>query len=117
MEATTLQILLKCNITSKYKGYTYLPVAVRLASQYMEEPLCIMTNIYPVIGQLFHESPRKVERAIRKVVELCWQNNRDYIVEIMGFRAKKCPGNAQFIDALVYYILNRNPQLELREIV
>lgn len=117
MEATTLFVLMKCNITSKYKGYTYLPVAVRMASQYGGEPLCIMKNIYPVVGQLFHVSPREVERAIRTVVERCWQNNREYIVEIMGFQAKKCPGNAHFIDALVYYILNRNPQMDLREIV
>ena len=108
MEDATLQVLSKCNITPKYKGYTYLPVAVRLA------------DIYPVIGQIYDESPRKVERAIRKVVEVGWQNNREYMVEIMGFGAKKCPGNAQFIDALVYYIswkFNSNPQPALRGIV
>ena len=76
MENATLQVLSKCNITPKYKGYTYLPVAVRLANQYMREPLCIMADIYPVIGQIYDESPRKVERAIRKVVEVGWQNNR-----------------------------------------
>ena len=65
MENATLQVLSKCNITPKYKGYTYLPVAVRLADQYMREPLCIMADIYPVIGQIYDESPRKVERAIR----------------------------------------------------
>lgn len=48
MENATLQVLSKCNITPKYKGYTYLPVAVRLANQYMREPLCIMADIYPV---------------------------------------------------------------------
>ena len=117
MEDATLQVLSKCNITPKYKGYTYLPVAVRLADQYMIEPLCIMSDIYPVIGQIYDESPRKVERAIRKVVEVGWQNNREYMVETMGFGAKKCPGNAQFIDALVYYILNSNPQPALRGIV
>ena len=52
MENATLQVLSKCNITPKYKGYTYLPVAVRLADQYMREPLCIMADIYPVIGQI-----------------------------------------------------------------
>lgn len=78
MENATLQVLSKCNITPKYKGYTYLPVAVRLADQYMREPLCIMADIYPVIGQIYDESPRKVERAIRKVVEVGWQNNREY---------------------------------------
>ncbi len=57
----------------------------------MREPLCIMADIYPVIGQIYDESPRKVERAIRKVVEVGWQNNREYMVEIMGFGAKKCP--------------------------
>ena len=120
MEDATLQVLSKCNITPKYKGYTYLPVAVRLADKYMREPLCIMADIYPVIGQIYDESPRKVERAIRKVVEVGWQNNREYMVEIMGFGAKKCPGNAQFIDALVYYIswkFNSNPQPALRGIV
>lgn len=117
MEATTLLVLMKCNITSKYKGYTYLPVAVRLAARNRGETLGMMQNIYPVIGQTFHTSPRDVDRAIRKVVEQCWKNNREYIVEIMGFRAKKCPGNAQFIDALVYYILNRNPQFDLKECI
>ena len=80
MENATLQVLSKCNITPKYKGYTYLPVAVRLADQYMREPLCIMADIYPVIGQIYDESPRKVERAMRKVVEVGWQNNREYLV-------------------------------------
>ena len=120
MENATLQVLSKCNITPKYKGYTYLPVAGRLANQYMREPLCIMADIYPVIGQIYDESPRKVERAIRKVVEVGLQNNREYMVEIMGFGAKKCPGSAQFIDALVYYIswkFNSNPQPALRGIV
>ena len=104
MENATLQVLSKCNITPKYKGYTYLPVAVRLANQYMREPLCIMADIYPVIGQIY----------------VGWQNNREYMVEIMGFGAKKCPGSAQFIDALVYYInwkFNSNPQPALRGIV
>ena len=101
MENATLQVLSKCNITPKYKGYTYLPVAVRLADQYMREPLCIMADIYPVIGQIYDESPRKVERAIRKVVEV---GSPRKMVEIMGFGAKKCPGSAQFIDALVYSI-------------
>ena len=55
MENATLQVLSKCNITPKYKGYTYLPVAVRLADQYMREPLCIMADIYPVIGQIYDE--------------------------------------------------------------
>lgn len=89
MEDATLQVLSKCNITPKYKGYTYLPVAVRLADQYMIEPLCIMSDIYPVIGQIYDESPRKVERAIRKVVEVGWQNNREYMVEIMGFGSEE----------------------------
>ena len=117
MEAATLLVLMKCNITSKYKGYTYLPAAVKMAGRYSGESLCTMKNIYPVVGQIFYVSPREVERAIRTVVERCWQNNREYMIEILGFRAKKCPGNGQFIDALVYYILNRNPQLDLREIV
>ena len=117
MKETTLQILKKCKITSKYKGYTYLPVAVEIASRHLGDSLCIMKNIYPVIGQIFHASPREVERNIHTVVERCWLNNRTYIVEIMGYDVRKCPGNGQFIDALVYYILNRNPQLDLREIV
>ena len=100
MENATLQVLSKCNITPKYKGYTYLPVAVRLADQYMREPLCIMADIYPV--------------------EVGWQNNREYMVEIMGFGAKKCPGSAQFIDALVYYInwkMTHTSQQECRGIL
>ena len=69
MENATLQVLSKCNITPKYKGYTYLPVAVRLADQYMREPLCIMADIYPVIGQIYDESPRKWDLVRRNVLE------------------------------------------------
>ena len=97
MENATLQVYRNAILRPNIKGIHIYQWRFRLADQYMREPLCIMADIYPVIGQIYDESPRKVERAIRKVVEVGWQNNREYMVEIMGFGAKKCPGNAQLL--------------------
>lgn len=115
MKSTTIQVMKRCKITPRYKGYIYLPAAVEIASRHMGESLCTMKNIYPIVGSIYHVSVREVERNIRTVVERCWLNNRDYIVEILGYDARKCPGNGQFVDALVYYILNKYPEIDLWE--
>ena len=51
MENATLQVLSKCNITPKYKGYTYLPVAVRLANQYMRERCALWLIFILLLGR------------------------------------------------------------------
>ena len=120
MENATLQVLSKCNITPKYKGYTYLPVAVRLANQYMREPLCIMADIYPVIGQMIYVVAKKSRAGNPEGCRSGVAEQPGIYGGVMGFGAKKCPGSAQFIDALVYYInwkMTHTSQQECRGIL
>ena len=101
-----VMILRKCHISAKYKGYRYIPDAVDLVAELMEQKDIIrMTrDIYPVIAEKYHTSPCNIEAAIRNTIEKCWKNNKTYVQEILGYKPLKCPSNTEFIDAIVFYI-------------
>lgn len=102
----TINILRKCKINAKYRGYLYIPEAVHILENNYDEPLQITNDIYPQIAEKYEATVPSVEHAIRTVIERCWINDKDYVDAIIGYRTTKCPTNMEFIDALVYYIMH-----------
>lgn len=101
MDRTT-RILRACKITTRYKGYYYLPEAVEIAREYAGAPFHITKDVYPAIAMRHHTSAECVERNIRTVIERCWRNQKGLIEEIMGYETENCPSNRDFIDAILY---------------
>lgn len=100
----TTEILRKCKITRKYKGYFYLSEAVKIVHEHYDEQIQITKDIYPVIARKYKTTCTCVEHNIRTVIERCWDNEKEYMEEIIGCRICKCPSNMEFIDCLVCYI-------------
>lgn len=99
-----IEILRKCRITSKYKGYSYLPEAIYLYKKLYGEQIFITKDIYPIIARNHKTTVECVEHNLRTVIERCWINNKDYIDLIVGYKTFKSPTNMEFIDCVVYYL-------------
>lgn len=101
---TTTDILRRCKITAKYKGYYYLPTAVKILREHYDEQIQITKDIYPMIAEQYDTTYLCVEHDIRTVIERCWKNNKEFVESIIGYKSYKCPTNMEFIDCVVYYI-------------
>lgn len=102
-----VMILRKCHINVRYKGYKYIPDAVKIVSDLMDrqtDPIRMTKDVYPVIAEKYHTSPGNIEAAIRNTIEKCWKNDKFYVQKILGYKAIKCPSNTEFIDAIVFCI-------------
>lgn len=99
----TLNILRDCRVTSRYKGYYYLPEAVQILKRHENRHLRITNDIYPAIAEKYCTSIDCVEHDIRTVIEKCWNNNKEFVQSIIGYEALRCPSNREFIDCVAYY--------------
>lgn len=99
-----IRILRKCGVNRRHTGYIYLRDAIRLVQKKQGRHVFITKEIYPMIAQKHETTEFCVERNIRTAINRCWQNNPEYIQEILGYRVEKCPGNAEFISSVVYYL-------------
>lgn len=98
------EIIRKFRITSKYKGYPLIIEAIQIATEHYGEYIQVTKDIYPVLAARHHISKESVERNIRTVVEKCWENDRELIQKMAGYKMTYCPTNSDFIDFAAYYI-------------
>lgn len=95
-------------VSSRYKGYPLIVDAIEMYIEGDGKSIQITKDIYPKLAQKHNMSFSSVERDIRTIVEICWQNDRKYVEEILGYKINKCPSNSIFLDAISYHILNNN---------
>ena len=71
-----------------------------------EEYLLYMTKrLYPDIGKHFHTSASNVERSIRTIVTICWnEGNRELLDHIAGYRLLRKPTTGEFISILAFHL-------------
>lgn len=101
-----VKILRKCHLNSKYKGYFYIQDSVDIIISYIEDnqtTTYITKDIYPVIAHKYNSTIPSVEVAIRHAIYRCWNGNKSYVCEILGYNTSKCPSNAEFLNALALY--------------
>lgn len=101
LEEKISKIFINVGIPPHIKGYVFLREGVKMA---VEDP-SIINNItkklYPSIGERYHTTASKVERAIRHAIEVAWNRGRiESINNILGVRAyvgQEKPTNGEFI--------------------
>lgn len=91
-------------INSKYKGYPLIIDAINIYIDNYGECIKITKDIYPILSIKYNVSASSIERNIRTVVETCWNNDRQTVETILGYKTAKCPSNSEFIDAIAYRI-------------
>ena len=100
-------IIRKLGVTSNYKGYFYLADAIRLAINAQDKPIKITKDIYPYLAGKYQTTTMNVEHNIRTAINICWETNREGVVEIAGYRLICKPTNSEFIDMVAYYLLTQ----------
>ena len=78
-----IQTLRRFKVTSGYKGYYYLLDAADIISG-------------------FHTKEKPFV-----VVDKCWKEDKELMMEILGYHAIKCPSNSEFLDAFTFFCENR----------
>lgn len=94
----------KLGITSKYKGYYFVAEAINMVMKEQSAPMNITKDIYPSLARKFESTPTNVEHAIRTVVNVCWEANKEGLDKIAGYPLTYKPTNTEFVDMLAYYL-------------
>lgn len=92
------------HINSKYKGYPLIVDAINFYVENYGKYIKITKDIYPLLSKKYSIPFSCVERNIRTVVETCWDNDKQAVEAILGYKTAKCPSNSEFIDAIAYRI-------------
>ena len=95
----------RLGICSVYRGYYYLVYAVELVLLVVAYLLFMTKRLYPDIGKHFHTSASNVERSIRTIVTICWnEGNRNLLDRIAGYQLLRKPTTGEFISILAFYL-------------
>ena len=97
-------IIRRMGVTSNYKGYYFVADAIALAMDFQGRPIRITKDIYPKLAKKYQTTALNIEHNIRTVINVCWETNRDRVVEIAGFPLIYKPTNSEFIDMIAYYL-------------
>ena len=98
------RVMLELGMPAHLRGYHYLREAVCMTMNNMELVGSVTKLLYPEIAKKFHTNDRKVERAIRSVIEVGWKRgNEELLEEMFGYSSKygqTRPTNSEFIMAM-----------------
>lgn len=101
LEEKISKIFINVGIPPHIKGYNFLREGVKMVVENPEIINSITKELYPRIGEKYHTTASKVERAIRHAIEVAWNRGRiDTINGILGVRAyvgSEKPTNGEFI--------------------
>lgn len=101
----TESLIRRLGICSVYRGYYYLVYAVELVLSDEEYLLYMTKRLYPDIGKHFHTSASNVERSIRTIVTICWnEGNRELLNHIAGYQLLRKPTTGEFISILAFHL-------------
>lgn len=104
MDEKVDSVLRKLGITARYKGHEYIQLAYSLIEHEEEMLTGITILLYPKIAEELDVPVHNVEYNIRTAVMKSWRINRPLLEDICGYKLYKPPSNAEFLDALLYYV-------------
>lgn len=104
MDEKVESVLRKLGITARYKGHEYIQWAFQLIEHDEEMLTGITILLYPKIAKALHVPVHNVEYNIRTAVMKSWKMNKPLLEEICGYKLYKPPSNAEFLEALLYYV-------------
>ena len=88
-----------------YKGFRYLCYAIELAMADETYLTRLTKGLYPDIAAHFHTTGSAVERSMRTLIEIFWQQgNQDYFEKITFYPIQVKPYPGEFIAILVCHL-------------
>ncbi|MFR4627565.1 MAG: sporulation initiation factor Spo0A C-terminal domain-containing protein [Dorea formicigenerans] len=100
-------------VGATYRGYRYLSYGIELCLTDEEYLLAISKQLYPEIARKYKTTVGSVERDIRTVIRVCWENGYDQL-QSYSFRYyyMSVQRTGEFFDILVAYLSRNKPVLQ-----
>lgn len=94
-------MLCRLGATANYRGFSYTAYAVLLCVQQQDRLLLVTKWLYPDVAKRYGTNWKAVERNIRTVITVVWEQNRAWL-EGTGppSRLLRSPCAAQFLSIL-----------------
>lgn len=94
-------LLYQLGVTANYMGFFYTSYAVWLCAQEPERLQLVTKWVYPDVAEHYQTNWKAVERNIRSVIAMVWDNNLEQLNELASCRLIRRPRPAQFLSILV----------------
>lgn len=97
--------LIYLGLNRKYTGFYYLVELLHLTVNLDLKSDSYYKEVYPIIGEYFDVSDKTIERNIRYILKMCW--NEQMATKLRAFWIKdRCPTCRKFILILRDYIID-----------
>ena len=93
-------LLYRLGVTANYTGFFQTAFAVQLCMEQPERLQLVTKRVYPDVAREYRTSWKAVERNIRTVNRLVWEQNRPWLEELAGRELTHRPGSAQLLAIL-----------------
>ena len=107
MQTEVYDLLYHLGVTANYTGFFQTASAVQLCMEQPERLLLVTKWVYPDVARHYKTNWKAVERNIRTVNGVVWEQNRLYLEELAGRELPHKPSNAQLLAILVYSMLSQ----------
>lgn len=97
---TVYDLLYQLGVTANYAGFFYTACAVSLCAEQPDRLLLVTKWLYPEVAKQYRTNWKAVERSIRTVSCVIWQENRCLLEELARRPLEKKPRNAQMLAIL-----------------
>ena len=98
------RVMQQLGMPAHLRGYYYLRDAICLVADDIELVGSITKLLYPEVAKKYKSTGVKVERAIRNIIEVCWERGQIALIEeLFGYTredGQKRPTNSEFIVVL-----------------
>lgn len=113
--ATIYDLLYRLGVTANYTGFFHTAYAVELCVELPDRLLLVTKLLYPEVAKQYHTNWKAVERNIRSVNNIIWQENRPLLEELAHRHLKQKPRNSQLIAILTASMTTSPTEAESEE--
>ncbi len=99
-EIKIYDLLYRLGITANYTGFLHMACAVSLCVEQPERLLLVTKWLYPEVAKQYKTNWKAVERNIRTVSCIIWQEGRPLLEELARRHLEQKPRNAQMLAIL-----------------
>ena len=100
------ELLMRFGIGRKYQGFDQCAHAVYLSAETPERLTLVTKWLYPDVAKYFGVSWTVIERNLRTVSRVAWENNRPLLEQLAGEELPEIPSSSKFVKILAYHFLN-----------
>ena len=108
MKNSIKRILGCLGVTSKYKGYYVTVDAVEIFVNRYGERINLSQELYPSLSEKYNTTYYSVESSIHTIANKAYRSNKKLLGTLLDEELTKCPSNYLFLEAIAFYIWNKN---------